>query len=327
MSTAPRISVVIPTHNRPALLSEALESVMTQTMDKWEAIIVDDASQPPVSPGFTAGNQAEKIRVLCHDSPQGGPAAKNTGAKAARGEILAFLDDDDLYAPGYLERALDVLDRHPDIQVVFMGVAWFGTNATWGENAYRNAMQKTLKEARGIEIEPGVLFFGEPLIAALLERVPMAFQRPVVRRHAFEKIGGYRDGCLLWDCDWAIRAAMEVPTALITEELYKQRAGNQGFSSKQDRRLEHMLSGVEIKEYLLAKTLAGCADSTRRLTLLRRSAANSWFDLAYHHMNEGALAASLVAWKTSQRHSFNATRIKMLGKLLLKSLAPGVGKN
>ncbi|MDX1250973.1 MAG: glycosyltransferase family 2 protein [Gammaproteobacteria bacterium] len=327
MSTAPRISVVIPTHNRSTLLAEALQSVANQTVDDWEAIVVDDASQPPVSPGFTADDRAAKIRVLRHDPSKGGPAAKNTGAMASQGEILTFLDDDDLYTPTYLERALDVLDRYPDIQVVFMGVAWFGTNAAWSENAYRGAMQKTLEEARGTEIEPEVLFFGEPLIAALLNRVPMAFQRPVVRRQAFEKIGGYRDGCLLWDCDWAIRAAMETPTALITEGLYEQRAGNQGFSSKKDRRLEHMLSGVEIKEYLLAKTLADHAGSAERLTLFRQSAADSWFDLAYHHMNEGALAASLTAWKTSQRHAFSTVRFKMLGKLLLKSLAPGIGKN
>lgn len=327
MPPTPRISVVIPTHNRPALLAEALESIMCQTIPEWEALVVDDASQPPASQNFAADSQAAKIRVLRHDQARGGPAAKNTGAMASRGEILAFLDDDDLYAPTYLERALDVLDRHPHIQVVFMGVSWFGSSATWGESAYQNAMQKTLEDAQGNEIEDGVLLFGEPLTAALLKRVPMAFQRPVVRRQAFEKIGGYRDGCLLWDCDWAIRAAMEVPTALITEGLYKQRADNQGFSSKKDRRLEHMLSGVEIKEYLLAKALSDDNDSAQRRALLRQSAAESWFDLAYHYMNEGALAASLAAWKTSQRHSFSTAHFKMLGKLLLKSLATLDGKS
>ena len=324
-SLSPRISVVIPTHNRPELLAEALQSMVQQTAGDWEVIVVDDGSSPPVSLGELAEGWGEKLRVLRHAMPKGGPAAKNTGAQAARGDIIAFLDDDDLYAPEYLERALYVLERYPEVSVVFMGVSWFGANAEWGEEAYRQAMDKTLQEARGIEAEPGVILFGDALVGALLNRVPMAFQRPVVRRRAFEAIGGYREACLLWDCDWATRAALQVRSALLNEGVYRQRADNQGFSSKRERRLEHLLSGVEIRDRLLQQValLDRHKDKSR---LFREAAAKGWFDLAYYYYGSGRPGKALAAWWQSQKRLFKAGRAKLLIRLLLSVLWRGRGQ-
>ena len=89
----------------------------------------------------------------------GDPTAKNTGVSEAKGEILAFLDDD-LYAPQYLEKAVEVLDHFPDIGVVFMGVHWFGSSARQGKAAYDNSMNLLLEKAKGEEVEPGIHLFG-----------------------------------------------------------------------------------------------------------------------------------------------------------------------
>jgi glycosyltransferase involved in cell wall biosynthesis len=320
-----RISVVIPSHNRPELLVEALQSVMQQTADAWEAIVVDDGSTPPVYLGALAEDLGEKLRILRHADPKGGPDAKNTGAQAARGDVIAFLDDDDLYAPEYLERALHVLDHYPHVDVVFMGVSWFGDNAKWGEEAYRQAMKKILQEADGAETEPGVILFGDALVGALLNRVPMAFQRPVVRRPAFESIGGYREGCLLWDCDWATRAALQVPTALLTEGLYRQRVDNQGFSSKRERQLEHLMSAVEIRDRLLKK-MATQQQYKHKAGLFREAAAKGWFDLAYYYHVSGRPGKALAAWWQSQKRLVKAGRTKLLIRLLLSVLWWGRGQ-
>jgi glycosyltransferase involved in cell wall biosynthesis len=109
---------------------------------------------------------------------------KALGAQAAQADFIAFLDDDDLYAPEYLERTLAVFDRYPQVEVVCMGVSFFGVNAVQGEAAYQQAMERTLCEAKRLEAEPGVILFGDTLLEALLNRVPMAFQRPVVHRKA-----------------------------------------------------------------------------------------------------------------------------------------------
>jgi glycosyltransferase involved in cell wall biosynthesis len=312
------VSVVLPTHNRPALLAEALQSIAAQTIGDWEVIVVDDASDPPAQ---LLATEDKRLHVVRLKASRGGAGAKNTGASLARGDVLAFLDDDDLYAPTYLARALAVLDRHPEVQVVFMGVSWFGSAAAWGEQAYRGSMQRTLAEAQGQEIEPAVLRFDDRLVPALLDRVPMAFQRPVVRRSAFERIGGYREGCLLWDCDWAIRAALEVPVALIQDGLYLQRAERQGYSSRPDRRLEHVLSAIEIRETLL-KSAATDASQRRWQSLLHQSAAQSWFDLAYQQQEAGRSMASLAAWWHSQKHSFQPARAKFLLRVFLGLLRP-----
>ena len=106
----PRVSVILPTHNRPDLLRDAIESLLSQTYTDWEAMIVDDASDPAAELPVD-----QRFRALRHQTSMGGAAAKNAGASVSSADILAFLDDDDLYAPSYLERAVSVLDKHPEV--------------------------------------------------------------------------------------------------------------------------------------------------------------------------------------------------------------------
>lgn len=75
----PRVSVILPTHNRPVLLVEALTSLLAQTFTDGEALIVDDASTTPV----TIDEGDRRIRVLHYSLSQGSAAAKNTGIKGA----------------------------------------------------------------------------------------------------------------------------------------------------------------------------------------------------------------------------------------------------
>ncbi|MBX7161534.1 MAG: glycosyltransferase [Acidimicrobiia bacterium] len=104
----PLFSVVIATHNRPAFLAEAIDSVLAQTVQDFEVVVVDDASDPPVPP-----HPDPRVRIV-RQEPNGGPSrAFNTGAEAAVADYLAFLADDDWYTPDRLEVALDGLQRAP----------------------------------------------------------------------------------------------------------------------------------------------------------------------------------------------------------------------
>ncbi|HXY72526.1 MAG TPA: glycosyltransferase family 2 protein [Actinomycetota bacterium] len=96
----PLFSVVIPTRSRPQPLAEALESVLVQTVTDFEVVVVDDASPIPVE---AAGDP--RVRVVRRETNGGPPAARNTGIDAARGRLVCFLDDDDLYTPDRLEMA------------------------------------------------------------------------------------------------------------------------------------------------------------------------------------------------------------------------------
>lgn len=104
----PLFSVVIATHNRPDFLAEAIDSVLAQTIQDFEVVVVDDASDPPV-----AAHPDPRVRIV-RQEPNGGPArAFNAGAEAAAGKYLTFLADDDWYTPDRLQVALDGLQRAP----------------------------------------------------------------------------------------------------------------------------------------------------------------------------------------------------------------------
>ena len=104
------ISIIVPTRNRSALLAMTLRSALRQQNVDMEVIVVDEASNDN-TPAMLAGLGDARVRVLRHDSALGLPAARNHGASEASGEWLAFLDDDDLWAPDKLARQLEAGQR------------------------------------------------------------------------------------------------------------------------------------------------------------------------------------------------------------------------
>lgn len=109
------ITAVIPTHNRPELLSRALASVRSQTYPAAEILIVDEASDPAVA-SWLVGTDAEVIR---HETPRGPATARNVGAARAHGSHVAFLDDDDIWLERKLESVVQALEAHPTAGAVF----------------------------------------------------------------------------------------------------------------------------------------------------------------------------------------------------------------
>lgn len=289
---SPLVSVILPTHNRPDLLNEALQSLTDQTFSDWEAIVVDDASVTAVDGATLCRQFGPRLNLHRHAVCLGGAAAKNTGIRSAIAPIVAFLDDDDLYAPQFLARAAGVLSRHPDLDGVFMNVSWFGNRQTLAAEESERAMDRTLSLAEGIERESRLLVFGPYLFTALTQMVPMPFQRVVVRRAALQRIGGYEPHCLLWDCDWAIRATAVCRFGLVLDRLYRQRAEGQGTSSRPDRLLDHMLSEAEIKDRLYSNEETYGLNEVQRHAA-RKSAAAAWFSLAITTVRRVALRPRL----------------------------------
>jgi glycosyltransferase involved in cell wall biosynthesis len=110
-----QVSVITPVYNGAAYLAEALRSVARQTLPALEAIVVDDGS---------TDHSAEVARAFAKEAPfpvryfrqdnRGAAAARNAGIGLAQGDLLAFLDADDAWLPGKLERQVDCLARHPE---------------------------------------------------------------------------------------------------------------------------------------------------------------------------------------------------------------------
>ena len=106
------VSVVIPTHNRAAIVERSLRSVLAQTTPPIEILVVDDASTDGTAARLE-GCAHEAVRVLRLAERVGGGRARNVGIEAARGDWVAFLDSDDEWRPTKLERQLARLDA-PD---------------------------------------------------------------------------------------------------------------------------------------------------------------------------------------------------------------------
>ena len=111
-SLPPRVSVVIPTYNRAGLLPRAVASVLAQTWTEFELLIVDDHSTDG-TPAAIARFADGRIRSFRHPRNSGQSKALNTGIGHARGDYLAFLDDDDEWLPGKLAAQVAVLDAAP----------------------------------------------------------------------------------------------------------------------------------------------------------------------------------------------------------------------
>lgn len=114
----PRVSVIIPTHNRFDLLPHAIDSVLGQTFKDFELIVVDDGSTDETQDLLRSYEAKGRLRGIRIEKRQGGNAARNAGLRLARGEFLAFLDDDDIWIPKKLESQLRVLERAPGVALV-----------------------------------------------------------------------------------------------------------------------------------------------------------------------------------------------------------------
>ena len=118
-SARPTVSVVIPTHNYAGFVGEAIESALGQTVPPLEVIVVDDGSTddtPHVLESF--GNRIRAVR----QRNQGVCAARNAGASIATGDLLAFLDADDVWLPDKLEKQIECFLAHPNTGLVHCGI-------------------------------------------------------------------------------------------------------------------------------------------------------------------------------------------------------------
>lgn len=118
--TGPRFTVILPTCNRLGKLRRALASVEQQSLRDFELILVDDGSVDGTGE-YLAGQQRSgeflnipSLTVLRNKSSKGAGLARNQALTRAQGELIAFLDDDDVWMPDYLERQLARLQQHPE---------------------------------------------------------------------------------------------------------------------------------------------------------------------------------------------------------------------
>lgn len=121
----PKVSVIIPCYNLGQYVDEAVESVLGQTLQDFEIIIVNDGSTDENTNEILRNYDRPKTRVITTEN-QGVSAARNTGIKACSGEYILCLDADDKIGNTYLEKAVEVLDNNENVGIVYCEVEFFG---------------------------------------------------------------------------------------------------------------------------------------------------------------------------------------------------------
>lgn len=173
-----RVSVIIPTYKRPDTLDRAIRSVLDQSVKDVEVIVVDDNNPDTEGRALTEAKMTQfaeepRVRYIKHERNKNGSAARNTGARAATGEWVAFLDDDDEYLPKKLESQLSALE---------------GRDEEWACCYSKYATRKQGKEP----VESNEHREGNLYLEALMREFHIASgSNLIVRKTAFDAINGF----------------------------------------------------------------------------------------------------------------------------------------
>ena len=115
-----KVSIVLPVYNGEQFLSLSIESVLSQTYQNWELIIVNDCStdnSPAIMEKYV--EKDPRIRIIHNAENQKLPESLNIGFRAARGDYFTWTSDDNMYKPDAIETMVSVLDTHPECGLVY----------------------------------------------------------------------------------------------------------------------------------------------------------------------------------------------------------------
>ena len=291
------VSVIIPTHDRAATLARAVDSALAQTHTPLEVIVVDDGSTDGTA--ALLASYGSRIHVVCQTNA-GPSAARNRGAAAAQGGILAFLDSDDRWLPEKIERQAALMDRGGTRMACCVCNARVDDHLGTRKPTSFDSANLAPPFAEGVWTNPQEV---------LSSRFLLFNQVAAIRRDAFDACGGFNPRLdLLEDYDLSLRLSTLGPWGVIRDPLtvkYNDTAGI-GVRCMNDHE-SHIRARTAVIRQLLG---SGMCD-----TLAQRSAANLRRELALlddeaqaiHLTRRGGLAAAagrLLAWRTRCRRAW-----------------------
>ena len=201
----PKLSVIMAVHNEELYVEEAIQSILNQTFQDFEFIIVDDCSTdgtPDIIKKFNSID--DRIKLIRNSEQLKLPGSLNRGIKNAKAEWIARMDGDDVSLPSRFQMQLDYLDKNPEVDVLG---SWLIKILTDGSEFTR----WQLPESHNL------------LIWKTLFSNPFFHGTVIFRKELFEKTGGYDENAVLEDLDFWIRMAPFARFACLPEYLYKHR--------------------------------------------------------------------------------------------------------
>jgi glycosyltransferase involved in cell wall biosynthesis len=209
----PKITVIIPTHNRERFIGECIESVLHQTFTDFNLIVIDDGSTDNTR-GIVNEFKDPRIAYIYQEN-HGVSAVRNSGAKMTSAKYLAFLDSDDMYLDNALEKLVDFLDAHEEVGFVY-------------GQSYMTKMDTTpVRVRKSFYHDHSVVIDQITHIREMLFHKPWNVSCCAIRRDCFNNVGGFNED--LWfgeDYEFFIRMSKRYPAGYVAEPLAKVRIHN-----------------------------------------------------------------------------------------------------
>ena len=265
---APLATVVIPTWERAALVQEAVESALAQTVPEIEVVVVDDGSTDGTAEALAARYGGDpRVRVL-RQANGGTASARNAGIRAARGRHVALLDSDDLFLPHHVATLVAALEANPAADVVFGDARYEGG---WPQDGRTVFTHGAYRPPMGID--------------DMLEGLWAMPSATLWRAEALKRLeyDGARRYCE--DTELLFRffaAGGRAVAAPVVVTRYRRHTGGGGAPNKRDA-----ADRIRLARLSLLEEYAGLASSPRAY---RRRLDRLW---ARHHRKSGDLAAAL----------------------------------
>jgi GT2 family glycosyltransferase len=240
MNAHPRVTVLLPVYNGAATIDQAVQSILIQTFSDFELLIVDDGSTD-ATPAKLASYRDPRVRVERLENRGVGGALK-FGVEAARGDLIARMDADDISAPNRLERQVAALEANPDVGVV---------------HALVHYMDRDGKPLAGHQPDSGQ----QPTLHRwrLLWKNCVMHSTVMMRRSLLVEHGlNYRDGCICEDYDLWSRLLFHTDFLRINEYLLWYRMHPGSASSRFGE--NHVASMNQIRNESLGRILGGPVD-------------------------------------------------------------------
>ncbi len=290
------VSVIIPTYNSSDFVSKAIDSVLDQSYDDYEIIVVDDGSTD------NTREILEKykgiIKYVYQDN--GGPAkARNTGIKMAKGSYIAFLDSDDLWLPDKLKKQFDFFNENPQYHLVYTDMA----HAINGEIIYKSY----LKERNYKHISSGYIY--ENLLRECFIFTPTV----MMKKECIDNIGFFNEKLRISeDHDLWLRIADKYQIGFLDEALTIRNRHESNLTS--DRYL-YISSGIKMMEGIYDKNKG---NKVRR-KIIDEELGNRYFLLGYYFFDLGQYNKARSSLLKSLRHHYSFKIILYLATSCLPS--------
>ncbi len=239
MTSRPVVSVVLIFLNAERFIQEAIESVLAQSFERWELLLVDDGStdgSPAIAAEYSRRHPG-RVRTVQHPGGvnRGMSASRNLGIAAGRGDYVALLDADDVWLPQKLQRQVEIMEGHPDVALVFGSAQyWHGWTGDPADAARDHVP--------ALGIEPGV--HAPPSLAVQLHPLgPGTAPCPsdlLWRRAAVQPLGAFEESFLgpnqlFEDQAFLAKVYLHAPVFASTETWIRYRIHPDSCSSAADR--------------------------------------------------------------------------------------------